>query len=78
MDVLGRCEPRYKTLKGWDDLEPARLEKILSKGFSALPEDIRKYVRFVEKEMGVPVVLLGLGRRRNEIIDMRRKRWGKK
>jgi len=78
LEVLGRCEPRYKTLKGWDDLEPARLEKILSKGFSALPEDIRKYVRFVEKEMGVPVVLLGLGRRRNEIIDMRRKRWGKK
>jgi adenylosuccinate synthase len=78
LEVLGRCEPRYKTLKGWDDLEPARLEKILSKGFSALPEDIRKYVRFVEKEMGVPVILLGLGRRRNEIIDMRRKRWGKK
>lgn len=73
--VLARCEPVYKTLKGWEDLEGAALEKVLKKGFSALPEDMKVYVRFVEKEMAVPVTMLGLGRRRNEILDLRKRKW---
>jgi adenylosuccinate synthase len=72
---LEECEPKCVTMPGWDDIERPRMDKILSKGFSALPESMRKYVRFVEKEMGVPVVLLGLGRRRNEILDLRKRRW---
>ena len=72
---LQKCEPKYVTLPGWDDIEPARMEKVLSKGFSALPENMKKYVKRVEKEMGVPVVLLGLGRRRHEILDLRKRRW---
>jgi len=73
--VLERCKPEYFSLKGWDDMEPARTERVLAEGFSALPSRMRKYIRFVEKQMGVRVVLLGLGRRRNEILDLRRKRW---
>ena len=73
--VLDRCKPEYSTLKGWDDIEPPRMEKILAEGFSALPARMRKYIRFVEKQMGMRVVLLGLGRRRNEILDLRRKKW---
>jgi len=74
---LERSVPAYTTLHGWDDIDPREMPKVLSDGFGALPENMRKYVRFVEKEMGVPVVLLGLGRRRNEILDLRKKRWGK-
>ncbi|MDQ1372504.1 MAG: adenylosuccinate synthase [Candidatus Thermoplasmatota archaeon] len=73
--VLARCEPVYKTLGGWEDLEGATLEKVLKKGFSALPGNMRAYVRFVEKEMGVPVTMLGLGRRRNELLDLRKRKW---
>jgi adenylosuccinate synthase len=72
---LERCEPKYMTLAGWDEIEGPRMEKILQKGFSALPETMKEYVRVVEKEMGSRVVLLGLGRRRNEILDLRRKKW---
>jgi len=73
--VLDRCKPEYSTLRGWDDIEPARMDRILAEGFSALPRNMRKYIRFVEKQMGLRVVLLGLGRRRNEILDLRRKKW---
>jgi adenylosuccinate synthase len=38
---------------------------------------MKKYVRLVEKEMGVPVVMIGLGRRRREVLDLRKTRWGK-
>jgi adenylosuccinate synthase len=73
--LLEKCEPRFITMQGWDDMEPKRMEKVLSKGFSALPENMRKYVKMFEREMGVSVTLLGLGRRRNEILDLRKRRW---
>jgi len=73
--ALERCVPVYTTLPGWKDIEGDEMKKILKKGFTALPEEMRKYVKFVEKRIGVPVVLLGLGRRRNEILDLRKSRW---
>lgn len=73
--LLERCEPRYTELSGWEEISPERMERILRRGFSALPEGMRAYIRFIEKKMGVPVVLLGLGRRRDELLDLRRRRW---
>ena len=72
---LKRCEPKYATLKGWDEIDVPEMKRILSRGFTALPENMKKYVRFVEDRMKVPVVLLGLGRRRNEILDLRKSKW---
>ncbi len=74
--LLQRCEPRYATLDGWDEIGDANMKRILSKGYSELPVNMKKYVKFVEKQMGVPVALLGLGRRRNEILDLRKRKWG--
>jgi len=74
--LLQRCEPKYATLDGWNDIDKAGMKRILSKGYSELPANMKKYVKLVEKEMGVPVVLLGLGRRRNEILDLRKRMWG--
>ena len=73
---LKKCEPRYVTLDGWNDIDDAGMKRILKNGFAELPPNMKKYVKFVEKEMGVPVVLLGLGRRRNEILDLRKRKWG--
>lgn len=73
--LLEKCEPRYLTLPGWGDIDRSGLDKIMSKGRSALPENMRKYIKLVEKEMNLRVVLLGLGRRRDEILDLRKKKW---
>jgi adenylosuccinate synthase len=74
--LLQRCAPKYVTLDGWDEISDAGMKRILSKGYAELPVNMKKYVKFVEKEMGVPVALLGLGRRRNEILDLRKRKWG--
>ena len=74
--LLQRCEPRYVTLDGWDEISNANMKKILSKGYSELPVNMKTYIKFVEKQMEVPVALLGLGRRRNEILDLRKRKWG--
>lgn len=75
LEQLERCTPHYSTLKGWDNIDPKQMSRILSKGFSAIPENMRKYVKFAEKKLKVPIVLLGLGRRRNEILDLRKSKW---
>ena len=72
---LKRCKPKYQVLEGWNDIEPKRMSKVLREGFSTLPSNMRKYIRFVERETGVRVVLLGLGRRRSETLDLRKRRW---
>jgi adenylosuccinate synthase len=76
--ILQKCEPRYKTIGGWDEPDDDKMKKILSRGFAELPPKMKEYVKFVEKEMGVPVAILGLGRRRNETLDLRKKKWGKR
>ena len=74
--LLQRCEPKYAILDGWDEIDEAGMKRILSKGYSELPTNMKEYIKRVEKEIGVPVVLLGLGRRRNEILDLRKRMWG--
>jgi adenylosuccinate synthase len=73
--LLNRCEPMYRKFNGWDEIEPSRMDRILKSGFAALPTEMKDYIRFIEKEMGVRVALLGLGRRRAETLDLRRRRW---
>jgi len=75
LEKLTKCKPKYTSLKGWEDIDEQEMKVILRKGFSALPEEMRTYVRFVEKKTRTPVVLLGLGRRRNEILDLRKRKW---
>jgi adenylosuccinate synthase len=73
--LLASCEPKYQSLRGWEEIDEECMKTILKKGYSELPQNMKRYVQFVEKQMGVPVVLLGLGRRRHEILDLRRKKW---
>lgn len=73
--LLNRCEPMYRKFNGWDEIEPSRMDRILKSGFAALPTEMKDYIRFIEKETGVRVALLGLGRRRAETLDLRRRRW---
>jgi len=72
---LAKCRPRYQTLRGWEEIDEAEMNVILKRGFSELPQNMKRYVQFFEKQMGVRVVLLGLGRRRNEILDLRKRKW---
>ena len=73
--ALERCEPVYTTLDGWDELDPSTLKGAANGGLSRLPKSLREYVRFVERELGIRIVLLGLGRRRAELLDLRKRRW---
>jgi adenylosuccinate synthase len=60
--VLHHAVGEYTELPGWsEDITNARSER-------DLPEETRGYLRFIEDFVGVPVVLVGVGPGRDQII----------
>jgi adenylosuccinate synthase len=56
------AEPVYEVLAGWGEpLDEAE-------DLAALPEAAREYVELVEREVGVPVALVGTGRERERVL----------
>jgi len=61
-DTYAEVTPIYKEFKGWNkDLSKAKDEK-------ELPFEFMNYVRFIEKETGVPVSIISLGPDRDQTI----------
>ena len=59
---LKKAKPVYETLPGWK----ADIRGI--KKYEDLPENCRKYIEFIEKELQVPVTMVSNGPGRNDII----------
>ncbi len=60
--LLERAKPVYETLPGWGE----SVKGITA--YDALPENCRRYVEFIEKEIECPLTMLSNGPKRNEII----------
>ena len=63
-EQLSKVKPVYKTLKGW---------KSSTKGitkYKDLPENAKKYLREIEKEVGVKISLVSTGADRKQIIEI--------
>ena len=58
------ARPVYESLSGWDNLP----DKIWEKGFNALPETLKDYIKFVEDQIDCPVKLISVGPQRHETI----------
>ncbi len=62
-DTYAEIEPVYKEFKGWKkDLTSIRKEE-------ELPFDFMNYVRFIEKELGLPISIISLGPDREQTIE---------
>jgi adenylosuccinate synthase len=59
------CRPVYETLPGWR--EP--LDEVTE--LAALPANACRYVEFVERELDVPVSLIGTGAERERVLAPR-------
>ncbi len=60
--LLGRAKPIYTTLDGWQsDISKVR-------NFDQLPPQARAYVNFVEEQVRVPIRLISVGPKRDDII----------
>lgn len=59
---LNRAKPVYTTLPGW------KCEIRGIKNYGDLPENCRKYIEFIEKEIETPITMVSNGPERDEII----------
>ncbi len=61
--ILDEVVPMYETLPGWKgDISGCT-------SFDSLPREARGYVEYIEKGLGVPVKLIGVGQERSQTID---------
>lgn len=70
--VLEKAKPVYETLPGFQDMDWGQVcldgQK---KGVDALSQNAKKYVSFMEKQTGVPVLTVSVGPNRDDIITRR-------
>ncbi|MGN1045419.1 MAG: adenylosuccinate synthase [Candidatus Methanomethylophilaceae archaeon] len=64
---LERAKPVYEEFDGWEDWEDS--EALVSAGMDSLPENMQKYIRFIEEYTGIPADIISIGPKRSETID---------
>ena len=63
IEDLERVEPVFEKLPGWGDFDTKN-----AKSMSDLPNNLQNYVKYIEKALGVPVVLMSTGPGREETL----------
>jgi adenylosuccinate synthase len=61
-EVYGRFTPIFETLPGWQD-DTSKLT-----GYEQLPINARRYIDRLEEVIGAPVVMIGLGPSREQLL----------
>jgi adenylosuccinate synthase len=60
--VLEKAEPVYEEMQGWKESTTG------VRKFSQLPRNAQRYIRRIEKTLGIPVDVISTGQRRDELI----------
>lgn len=63
IEDLERAEPIYETIKGWPKFDSKKIQSL-----NDLPAELRAYIRRIEQELGVPVILMSTGPGREETL----------
>jgi adenylosuccinate synthase len=71
LKVLAKCKPIYDELAGWEDFTKEEGMEMTKQGYDALPKEMKEYVSYLEKSLGVPIEIVSLGPGRAETVDLR-------
>jgi adenylosuccinate synthase len=64
IEEVKKCKPAYKEFKGWDKIDTK------SNKLTDLPKEAQEYIKFIEKETGVPIAVVSIGPGRTETIEV--------
>jgi len=64
--ILAKVKPIYQTLPGWT----CNIKGV--KEVAMLPENARKYLKFIEDYVEVPIRYVGLGQDRKDLLDLKK------
>lgn len=71
LEVFRKCKPVYEYLPGWKDLSEEDFDKIIKKGYAALPPNMKKYIKRIEQELKVPIEIISVGPDRKQTIKIK-------
>ncbi len=66
---LESVRPKYVELDGWPRIDEAERARLMREGYGALHPNARRYIEFVESELGVPVSYIGIGPAIEEVLE---------
>ena len=66
MNKLDQAKPIYKIFPGWQKNTAG------CTSYADLPKEAKTYLKFIEKEVGVPIAFVSTGPKRNEMIDLKK------
>jgi adenylosuccinate synthase len=67
-EKVKKCTPIYRTFHGWKQRPREEWTEIAKQGFNALPEEMKKYIQFIEDELNTKVAVISIGPERKETI----------
>jgi len=64
INQVEKCKPVYKEFKGWEKINKD------AKNFSELSNEVKNYLKFIEKVLETPISLVSIGPGRDETIEI--------
>ena len=65
---LRKATPIYETLPGWGDITDEEIINMIEAGYDALPENMRKYIEFIEAKLECKASIISVGPKRSQTI----------
>ncbi|MHA1378771.1 MAG: adenylosuccinate synthase [Candidatus Helarchaeota archaeon] len=69
-NMLENCRPIYTEMPGWKDKTQKEWEEVIKKGYDAIPENMKKYLKKIKEFLSCPFSLISLGPRREDTIPL--------
>ncbi|NVM01923.1 MAG: adenylosuccinate synthase [Candidatus Helarchaeota archaeon] len=71
-NMLENCKPVYIEMQGWEDKSPNEWNKIAKKGYNAIPENMKAYLKKIQDYLKIPFCLISIGPRRSDSIQLQK------
>lgn len=68
LESIRNAQPIYKSMQGWEEFDNELKNKIKEKGFDALPEAVKKYIKFIEYQLQCPLSIISFGADRDDTL----------
>jgi adenylosuccinate synthase len=68
VELYSKCTPVYEEMPGWPDMTDQEWKALAIRGYDALPQEAKDYVRRIETIVGISVKIISIGQTRNATI----------
>jgi adenylosuccinate synthase len=70
---IKRAKPVYKVMKGWNGWNDTY--SVVREGYDALPDEMKRYIEFIEQYLNIPADIISIGPDRKDTIDRKGDWW---